>query len=86
MSADSAGNADSPTNDPLRRLIDLMIYAPIGLLTLAKAELPQLIATGKTRIDNQLTQPWVKNHVFTDDAFLGTFMKYHRVNFAPKSH
>ncbi len=39
-----------------------------------------------TRIDNQLTQPWVKNHVFTDYAFLGTFMKYQRVNFAAKSH
>jgi hypothetical protein len=41
--------------DPFRRLLDLVVYAPIGLLTVAKAELPQLIATGKTRLDNQLT-------------------------------
>ncbi|MBI3557683.1 MAG: hypothetical protein HY074_15585 [Deltaproteobacteria bacterium] len=39
-----------------------------------------------TRIDNQLTQPWVQNHAFTDDAFLGTFIKYHRVNFAGESY
>ncbi|MCU1388288.1 MAG: hypothetical protein JWL72_1626 [Ilumatobacteraceae bacterium] len=47
--------AESGSDAPLQRLIDLMIYAPIGLLTVAKAELPQLIATGKTRLDSQLT-------------------------------
>ena len=47
--------AESGSEAPLQRLIDLMIYAPIGLLTVAKAELPQLIATGKTRLDSQLT-------------------------------
>jgi len=41
--------------DPLRRLLDLVVYAPIGLFTVAKAELPQLIETGKTRLDSQLT-------------------------------
>ena len=51
---DPATNS-SATPDPVRQLIDLMVYAPIGLLTVAQRELPQLIATGKTRVDNQLT-------------------------------
>lgn len=42
-------------NDPVGRLIDLALYAPVGLLTLAQQELPGLIATGRTRVDNQLT-------------------------------
>ena len=41
--------------DPVGRLIDLALYAPVGLFTLAQQELPGLIATGKTRVDNQLT-------------------------------
>jgi len=41
--------------DPLRQLIDVAVYAPIGLLTLAQRELPQLVAAGKTRVDNQIT-------------------------------
>lgn len=45
--------ADS--KDPLQQLLDVVVYAPVGLLTLAQKELPQLIATGRTRIDNQLT-------------------------------
>jgi len=41
--------------DPLRRLIDVAFFAPIGLVTLAQKELPQLIASGRTRFDNQIT-------------------------------
>ncbi len=52
MSSDEQG---AGTQDPVRQLIDLMVYAPIGLLTVAHRELPQFIATGKTRVDNQLT-------------------------------
>jgi hypothetical protein len=40
---------------PLGRVIDVALYAPVGLFTLAQRELPELIATGKTRVDNQLT-------------------------------
>ncbi|MCU1396968.1 MAG: hypothetical protein JWN62_77 [Acidimicrobiales bacterium] len=47
--------AESGSDAPLQRLIDLFVYAPIGLLVTAKDELPQLIATGKTRLDSQLT-------------------------------
>lgn len=45
--------ADS--KDPLQQLLDVVVYAPIGLLTVAQKELPQLIATGRTRLDNRLT-------------------------------
>src|SRR5262249_11733236 len=41
--------------DRLRQLIDVAVYAPIGLLTMAQRELPHLVAAGKTRVDNQLT-------------------------------
>ncbi len=41
--------------DPLRQLIDVAVYAPIGLLTLVERELPGLISTGKARFDNQIT-------------------------------
>ena len=40
---------------PLGRVIDVALYAPVGLFTLAQRELPELIATGKTRVENQLT-------------------------------
>jgi hypothetical protein len=41
--------------DPVHQLIDVMVFAPIGLLTLAQKELPQLIATGRARFGNQVT-------------------------------
>ena len=41
--------------DPLRQLIDVMFYAPIGLLTLAQRELPQCLATAQARLDNRIT-------------------------------
>lgn len=41
--------------DPARQLIDVMFYAPIGLLTLARRELPQCLATAQTRLDNQIS-------------------------------
>lgn len=40
--------------DPVHQLIDVMIYAPIGLLAVAQRELPELVATGKKRLDDQL--------------------------------
>jgi hypothetical protein len=43
------------TKDPVRQLLDLALYAPVGLLLLAQRELPGLAAAGRTRIDNQIT-------------------------------
>lgn len=40
---------------PLSHVLDVVLYAPIGLFTLAQRELPELIASGKTRVDNQIT-------------------------------
>ncbi len=45
----------SSTADSVRQLLDLFVYTPIGLLTMVQKDLPQIIATGKTRLDNQLT-------------------------------
>lgn len=42
-------------NDPPVRLIDLMLFAPVGLVALVQRELPQLIATGKVRVENRIT-------------------------------
>ena len=42
-------------NDPPVRLIDLILFAPVGLATLVQRELPQLVAAGKTRVDNRIT-------------------------------
>ena len=41
--------------DPARQLIDVMFYAPIGLLALAQRELPRCVATAQTRLDNQIS-------------------------------
>ena len=40
---------------PLGHVVDLVVYAPVGLITLAQRELPELISAGKTRVDNQIT-------------------------------
>jgi len=45
----------SSAADSVRQLLDLFVYTPIGLLTMVQKDLPQIIATGKTRLDNQLT-------------------------------
>jgi hypothetical protein len=50
-----ANSGESSATDPLRQLLDLFVYAPIGMLSVAQKELPNLIETGKTRFDNQIT-------------------------------
>lgn len=40
---------------PLGHVVDLVVYAPVGLFSLAQRELPELISAGKTRVDNQIT-------------------------------
>lgn len=40
---------------PLGHVLDVVLYAPVGLFTLAQRELPELIASGKTRVHNQIT-------------------------------
>jgi len=43
------------TKDPVRQLFEVAIYAPIGLMLLARRELPALTAAGKTRVESQIT-------------------------------
>jgi hypothetical protein len=50
-----AAGAPEPGTDPLRQLIDLMVYAPVGLITAVSKDLPNLIATGRARVESQLT-------------------------------
>lgn len=44
----------SPT-DPLRHLLDWLVYVPLGVVTMVHKDLPGLIAAGKQRVDSQLT-------------------------------
>ncbi len=37
------------------------------------------IVPGVHRIGNKLVQPWVKNYVYTDDMYYGSFLKFFRV-------
>ena len=48
------GSATDPT-DPLHQLLDWLVYAPIGVLTMVHKDLPGVIAAGKQRLDSQLT-------------------------------
>lgn len=41
--------------DPLRQLVDVALFAPIGLLALARQELPRIAAIGRTRVETQIT-------------------------------
>jgi len=43
------------TKDPVRQLFEAAVYAPIGLMLLARRELPALTAAGKTRVESQIT-------------------------------
>jgi len=43
------------TKDPVRQLFEVAVYAPIGLMLLARRELPALTAAGKTRVESQIT-------------------------------
>jgi hypothetical protein len=39
--------------DPLKPLVDAFVYAPLGLLALARAEFPRLVATGRANFEQQ---------------------------------
>jgi hypothetical protein len=40
--------------DPVRQLLDWVLYTPIGVLTMIHKDLPTLIATGRERVHSQL--------------------------------
>ncbi|MEO6122884.1 MAG: hypothetical protein ABIR32_04180 [Ilumatobacteraceae bacterium] len=41
--------------DPVRQLFEVAVYAPIGLMLLARREMPALTAAGKSRVESQIT-------------------------------
>lgn len=79
-------NAASYKNPAVDRLVDEIEAMPNGAARLAKIrQLKEMIdedlpiVSMVHRIGNQLIQPWVKNHVYTDTMFLGPFLKYKKV-------
>lgn len=42
-------------NDPLTRLVELTVYAPIGLAVVARERLPEYVEEGRTRVEQRLT-------------------------------
>jgi len=60
MSSAELGAAPAPAAatapaDPARHLLDWLVYAPLGVLTMVHKDLPAIIAAGKQRIDSQLS-------------------------------
>ena len=45
----------SNRKSPVERAINLFVYAPVGLLALAREELPQIIEKGRQELTNQAT-------------------------------
>jgi hypothetical protein len=45
----------SDRKSPVERAINLFVYAPVGLLTLAREELPHIIEKGRQELTNQAT-------------------------------
>ena len=41
--------------EPLQHLLDWFVYAPLGVLTMVREDLPAIIAAGRARADSQLT-------------------------------
>jgi hypothetical protein len=41
--------------DPVRRIVDVAVFAPIGLAAIARDHLPELVETGRERVRQRLT-------------------------------
>ena len=50
-----ANGRSARRHDAVELLVDLTVYAPIGLLSLAREHLPELAATGRGRVQQRLT-------------------------------
>lgn len=44
-----------PADDPIGRLIELAVYAPIGAVAIARERLPELVDAGRERVEQRLT-------------------------------
>ena len=47
------GDQDAP--DPVGRLIELALFAPIGAAVVARERLPEIVEVGKERVHQRLT-------------------------------
>jgi hypothetical protein len=47
-------HADHGTRRRLRKMVDLTVYAPIGLAVVARERLPELVDSGRERVDRRL--------------------------------
>ncbi len=41
--------------NPVDQVLDLIVFAPLGLAMTARTQLPEMVAKGRTQVDNQLT-------------------------------
>jgi len=85
----SGSNPSGYTNPEIDKLVDDIEMMENGPARLAKVhrfqeildeDLP--IVTVSHRVSNQLIQPWLKNHVYTDNMYFGPWVKFHRIETA----
>lgn len=79
-------NYKNPSVDKLIKEIEELDNGPARMERIRRLkviiddELPYIPMTH--RVANQLSQPWLKNHVFMEMQHLGFFLKYHKVQVA----
>ncbi len=54
MSEETAGDGESAGKSPLRRTLDLCLFAPVGVAVTVAEDLPDLIAKGRRRVELEL--------------------------------
>ena len=54
MSEDTGESGEHPQRNPLRRTLDLCVFAPVGLAVTVVEDLPDLISKGRRRVELEL--------------------------------
>ena len=54
MSEDDGADAEQAPRSPLRRTLDLCVFAPVGLAVTVVEDLPDLVAKGRRRVELEL--------------------------------
>lgn len=68
MSPSAGAGAGPDQQSPLERAIDLLVYAPLGLVFTAREELPRLIAKGRSGATGQVGMARVVGHFAVDQG------------------
>ncbi len=66
MSDDGAPEPPAPEQNPLRRALDVFVFAPVGLALTAMEDLPGLIAKGRDRVGNEISNARVVGKFVVD--------------------